>query len=557
MTFTPWKHQLYAQAQVHSLTNQGVRSMCLTSSTGGGKSSMMRMLCEDFVANDLPVAIFTNRKLLTAQLSRGLNAAGIHVGIRAADFESWTDPHAPVQICSIQTESARVLKKRERAMQRASTEEEAHRKFALFPAKRVFWDECHLQTGEYACQVMREYAEKYDAVTIGVTATPLGVGHLYERLIVAGNNSELRECGCLVPAYCYEPASFDVWKIRRTKTGVYSQKEMEDRVKAIWSQHVVSHVYDNWNALNPDAKPTLCMAPGVPESLGLAKDFHRHGVNSAHIDGTGLFVDGQYYNTTAQEDRDEIFARAKAGEIACLFNRFTLREAIDLPWLEHLILATPIASLTAYIQVVGRVLRACPETSKQSALVVDHGGAVRMHGSPNLDRDDDWRKYFKEQADKIVRDRLEALRDPQRKEREPITCPNCSMIRQSGPKCPKCGFQAEQSVRNVIQEDGTLVAGKGDIYKKRNVSVRPNTVQLWTRYYWACKNAKRPMSFAQARAAFKHDHHYWIPKDLPLMPKDPADWTRKIKTVAMGDLIQGENFKPKEKKPSPQKEMFK
>lgn len=537
MAFAAWPHQTFAREETHRRIARGVRSLCITSPTGSGKSAIMRMLLEDFVAQGLTCAIFTNRRLLTSQLSRALNDAGIHLGIRAAQFESWADPNAPVQVCSLQTEVARVIKKRERAVRRSSSEDEAMRAFSLFPAQRVIVDEAHLQGGDQMTGILKEYCEKYNAIPIGITATPLGVSHLYDELLVAANNSQLREIGALVPAYCYEPASFDVWKIRRTKSGVYSQKEMEDKVKAIWSQHVVAEIYEQWMKLNPDGRPAMCMAPGVKEALGLAQDFQRQGINAAHIDGEGLYVDGKYYHTTEQEDRDELFERAKNHDIPIIFNRYVLREAVDLPFLEQLILATPIASLTAYLQVVGRVLRACPATGKDRAIIVDHGGSVRMHGSPNLDRDHEWMKYFKEQPDKITHDRLESLRDPDHKEAEPITCPKCSMIRKTGPKCPGCGHEHDKSVRMVIQESGDLVAVKGDMFPKRRVTVKANTVSLWTGYYWACKNAKRPMSFSQARAAFKHDHHYWPPKDLPLMPKDPADWTRKIKSVEMSDLI--------------------
>jgi len=540
MKHTPRPHQLHGVNETLRLIESGVRSLCITSPTGGGKSMIVEMLLEEFVGRGLQCAVFTNRKLLTSQLSRGLTEAGIHLGIRAATFESWTDLNAPVQVCSMQTELHRVLKKREKAIARLKTEQEAHADHSLFPAQIVFIDECHLNSGETMTAIVREYQEKYNAVIIGISATPLGVSHICDELVVAGNNSQLRECGALVPAYCYEPASFDIWKIRRTKTGVFSQKELEDKVKAIWSQHVVGQVYESWKELNPDCKASLGFAPGVAESLGWATDFRRRGINAAHIDGEGIYVDGDYYRTTEQEDRDEIFARSKAGEVPMIFNRFVLREAIDLPWVECLSLATPIASLLSYIQTVGRVLRASQSTGKQRATIIDHGGAVRMHGSPNLDRDDDWRHYFHKDADKITSDRLDKLRDPECHEPEPITCPvkTCGMIRKSGPTCPGCGHQHTKSARQVIQEDGRLKLVEGDVFPKRHVKMKADTAKLWEQCYWRCKNARKPMSFKQIRGLFKHEQHYWPPMDLPLMPKSKLDWSRKVKDVGSADLIQ-------------------
>ncbi len=531
-----WPHQSYAVEETHRQILAGVRSMCITSPTGGGKSAIIQTLLEDFVGQGLQCAVFTNRRLLTNQLANGLSEHGIHLGVRAAGFEAWTDTNAPVQICSMQTEVARVLKKRTRAMNRLSSADEAHRDHSLFPANVVFIDEVHMNSGDQMADIVREYQEKYNAIIIGVSATPLGVSHICDELVVAGNMTSLRDCGALVPAYCYEPASFDIWKIRRTKSGVYSQQELEDRVKAIWSQHVVGQIGSHWKKQNPDGLPSLGMAPGVKESLGLATEFHRHGINAAHIDASGIFVDGKYFTTDEQSDRDELFARSKDGEIPIIWNRFVLREAIDLPWLQCLSLATPIASLTAFVQVVGRVLRACPSIGKTKAMILDHGGAIRMHGSPNLDRDDDWRRYFHEREDKISKDRLEELRNPDSKEPEPITCPQCSMIRKSGPKCPGCQYEHPHSVRKVIQEDGSLVPVKGDVFPKRKTKMLPNTVDIWKQCYFRCLNAKKPMSFTQARALFKYENYYWPPQDLPYMPKCKGDWTRKIKTVAKEDL---------------------
>lgn len=537
MRHQPRRHQAFGVSEVLRLIDTGTKSMCVTSPTGGGKSLIMELLLEEFVRRSMTSALFTSRRLLTNQLAKGLNSAGIPIGVRAAGFESWTDLNAPVQICSMQTELHRVIKKREKAIRNWVSEADAHQQHSLPPANVVMLDEIHMNAGQSMTSMVREYQEKHNAIVIGVSATPLGVSHLCDELVIAGNNSQLRACGALVPAYCYEPASFDIWKIRRTKSGVYSQSELEDRVKAIWSQHVVSNVYDSWKSLNRDGKPSLGFAPGVPESLGLATEFWKHGINAAHIDGGGIFVDGKYVGTTEQEARDEVFARSKSGEVPIIFNRFVLREAIDLPWIECLSLATPIASLLSYLQTVGRALRASPSTGKASATIIDHGGAIRMHGSPNMDRDADWMAYFHKDADKITADRLDRMRDPECQEPEPITCPECGCIRKSGPKCPQCGHEHGKSTRRVIQEDGKLKLVTGDVFPKRRVKMKADTAKIWEQCYHRCKRAKKPMSFKQVRNLFKHENHYWPPMDLPLMPLSKMDWSRKVCDVRVDELI--------------------
>ena len=544
-----WPHQTRGVSEVLRLYNSGVPSVCLSSPTGGGKSRMVQRLCEWAVRRRMGVSVFTNRRLLTSQLCSSLNAAGIHVGVRAADFESWTDPNAPVQICSIQTELSRVYGRREEAIDLGMSESMADGMWGLHPSGLIIFDEVHQTKAQTVQTIVDEMRSKHNAFTVGVTATPLGVSHICSQLVVAGNNSELRHTGALVAAKCFEPCLFDIPKVRRSKTGLFSQKDLEDETKAIWSQHIVGHVYAHWKKINPHCLPSIGMAPGRKESLGLAMEFHKHGVNAAHICSESIFVDGKSYNTTNQEDREDLFARSKSGEIPILWNRFVLREGIDLPWLEHLILATPIASLLSYIQVCGRVLRASPSTGKRHAIISDHGGAIRLHGSPNLDRDQDWINYFYNDAHQITKDRIERLTNPENKEPEPIVCPKCKALRKSGAQCPNCGFEHDKSVRVVIQEGGVLKRMRGDYFPKRRVETRTDTERLWEKCYWQCRKAKRPMTFNQAVAWFRKKHGYEPPRDIPLMPlavdgSNNLEMSRPIRTTPMNKLVKRAEAQP-------------
>lgn len=533
-----WPHQAYALSETIRRIQAGVRSICISSPTGGGKATIAGDILKTFVEWGWDCALFTNRRLLTSQISKSLSDSGIHLGVRAADFESWSDPTAPVQVCSFQTEDARVLRKREQAIRRARSEQEAHRDHQLFPAKAIVIDELHDCTGEVASAIVREYQEKWNAVVIGLSATPLGCSGICDELVIAGNNSQLRACGALVPFSCWEPASFDIWKVRRVKSGIYSQADMEEKVKAIWSQAVVGQIVGSWKEHNPDSKPSLGFAPGVAESLGLAMEFQKQGINAAHISADGIYVDGKQFKTTLQEDRENVFAMLKDGRVKICWNRFVLRTAIDLPFVECISLATPIADIKAYLQTCGRGGRASPSTGKTSCTLLDHGGAIRMHGNPNEDRDTDWEKFYYRDSDAITKERISKLRDPDCNEPEPITCPECGKMRSKGPKCQNCGHEHTKSTRRVIQEDGKLKLTKGDVFPKRRVSVKPDTASKVERAYHRCKNARKPLSFNQMRGLLKKEERIWVPMDLPFFPKNKADFSRKIKDVPACDLIQ-------------------
>ena len=522
-----WPHQTLAVTGSVRMINDGATRFCVTSPTGGGKSRIVQRLCEHYVGDGNTAVVMSNRRLLTDQLLKSLHRSGIEVGCRAADYESWSNPQAPVQVISAQTEASRVLNARKRFL----------REVELHPGDLLLVDECHINRGPQTVEIINEYCDKFGAVAIGITATPLGVGRIYkDGLLVAGNNSQLRDCGALVWANRFEPWVMDLKKVKKSITG-YTQAAAEKEARAIWTQHIVGGVFSSWKKLNPDARPSIGMAPGVKESIGLAQEYWKRGVNAAHIDASGIFVNGEYKRTTEQADRDELFEMVKDGRVPQIWNRMVLREGVDIPQLYALQIATPVTSLTSAVQLFGRVLRAAP--GKKIARVIDHCGVMRMHGSPNDDRDRDWQQYFfNDDTGAITKDRHERLCDPANKEPQSITCPKCGSMRDKGPKCLNavCGFEHQQSVRQVIQESGELRPTKGDVYKKRKVLEKPNTEQIWISTYFRMKKARVPKSFRQALALFRRENGYTPPDNLPFMPKNRADYSRKIPSLKPEEL---------------------
>ena len=504
-----WPHQQYAYDEVTAAIDAGERSMCVTSPTGGGKSLVQRMLLEWAAETGRTAALYTNRKLLTEQTITGLRDHGIQFGVRAAGFSEWENLDAPIQICSLQTEDARVFQSQ---------------KWLLHKASLVIVDEAHLQKAETACKIF-DLHRKHDAAIVGFTATPLGICHIYDRLIVAGTNSELRDCGALVPCMVHAPTEFDCRALKRQASGEFSINEIR---KKIWTPVIFGHVIVHWKLLNPDAKPTLLFAPGVKESAWFASKFDEQGVKAAHIDGEDVWVDGRTY-TSSREAREDVLARFKAGEIKILCNRFVLREGIDIPECYHGILACPIGSVTSYVQIVGRILRAHPDTP--NVLLTDHGGNFWRHGSPNADRD--WASCWTLSDYQIGQARLDKFRE--KKEPEPIVCPECGAVRMKGAECYKCGHHHDKSVRMVIQKSGNLRPMVGDIFAPRKVDKRSDTEKRWEQIYWRCR--KTGKTFGQAYGLFFHENKYWPPKTLALMPTDGFDWKRRVEDVPYDRLV--------------------
>lgn len=504
---TRWPHQVRAVADTLDAIRRGYRRICLTSPTGMGKSVIACDLIRGWLDDGLKVSLYTNRKLLVAQLSDTLNVAGFDFGIRAADH--YPELHHALQISSIQTENSRVLKSK---------------KWAIHPAERVVIDEGHLMRGDSMQKLVGQHVDM-GATIVYLTATPIAMGDVTDLLIPAGTNSEGRACGALVPCLHYGPDEPDLKLIGKVNVGE-DLTEGQNR-KAIMTPTILGRVLHWYRKLNPEGRPTILFAPGVGESLWFAEQFKKEGIKAAHIDGEEVWIDGRTYRSD-QNVRDEVLDGSRAGGIQVLCNRFVLREGIDAPWLAHGIFATVFGSLQSYLQSGGRLLRSHP--SLDSVTLQDHGGNWHRHGSLNADRtwDMNW------SATMVSGVREERLKNKQ--ENEPVRCPKCGLILASL-RCP-CGFVIDpaRKSRPVIQADGTIKQHYGDIFKKLITQMKEDTLKLWTRSYFAAKNGGK--SFRAAIGWFYQRHGYFPPETLPLMPRDPMDLFLPVKDVPQERLVK-------------------
>lgn len=505
-----WTHQERGIASVQDAIEAGSRRNLLTCPTGGGKSRMACELIRLWTAAGLTVSLYTNRKMLLAQTVNVMERFGIEHGVRASGHHE--DHHRQVQVSSIQTENARVF---------------VNRTWKLHTADRVIVDEAHLNCSGVAAKILNEH-HAAGAAYVGLTATPIDLAHLYDTLIVAGTNSELRKTGSLVPAYHYGPDEPDTKDMKRQATGEYSEGQVR---KKIMTSTIFARVNTEWQKLNPATLPTILFAPGVAESIWFAEQFALIGVRAAHIDGKNCWLDGQLY-PTGQQIKQDIMEGSKDGSIKVVCNRYVLREGIDAPWLCHGIMATIMGGLGTWLQSAGRLLRAYP--GKDRCTIQDHGGHWHRHGSVNIDRQ--WDMGLS--AGHLASMREERMM--QKKEAEPMLCPQCHMVRAGGPKCPGCGFEHTKKSRPVIQLDGTLKEHTGDIYKDHRRAYKSDTHKRWEQCYYRCRNSNQTFSQAEAlffRESCERKEYYWPPRDLPLMPANDADWFKKVKDVPRERLL--------------------
>ena len=494
-----WPHQKRCLDELKPLIEQGSR-VCVVSPTGGGKTRVLTELLEMGFRS----VIYTNRRMLLDQLDRVLTEDGFQHGIRAAGVEENLD--APIQLCSVQTEDSRTLKRHLRSVHNADL---------------VLIDELHLNKSDVIMALLERHG---DAPMVGFTATPVSLSHIVDHLIIGGTKSELRATGALIPAHTFAPSEPDCSKIKRTITGEYSYGDV---VKVIMTHTIFGRVIEHWKKHNPDGRPTLLFAPGKKESLWFAEQFAKNGIRAAHIDGDEVWLDGEHHK--GKDMREEVRKLSEKGELPIVCNRFVLREGLDWPNLYCGIFATVFGALSSYLQSGGRILRAHP--SMDSCLLLDFGGNWHRHGSINADRE--W--HLDDTDYRLGCTRVRQLKT--KKEREPILCPKCQAPRLSGPTCHECGFEHTGRGRYVEQINGQLRWMSGDIYKSPRVYTRPDAEKKWIACVMRC--GWKGKTFNQARGLFQYENGFREPPEgLPYSPKQPEDHFLKIRDVYPGMFVK-------------------
>jgi DNA repair protein RadD len=492
-----WPHLARGVDGVIAAATAGHRSIAVTAPTGSGKTSLISELARRASAKYRRAVVFTNRRILLKQASETLEDKGVVHGVIAAGERprslEW------VQVASLQTVTRRW---------------HAYKKEPP-PAEAVIIDEGH-RLGETVLELI-EYYKARRAVIVLVTATPVGLGNYHEVggkkericsvLVTAGTQSELRKAGIMVPCDVFAPDEPDMRGIKLKGDGEYPQKAAGERMR---KTTVIGDVIRSWRTVNPQRKPTILWAPTVADSEWFAQQFRDQGVSALHVDGD-----------TDDAERKKIFADSRSGALRVVCSCGVLREGVDMPWIEVGILLTPCGLLSTFLQVCGRLLRACKDTGKERAVLIDHVGAFHRHGSPNVDRH--WRL---EDDDKtIARKRREALQAGT--EREPIRCPKCSGVRSTGGVCPFCGHKHVRSVRMIRMVDGSLRRQVGDVVKKKKL--KTDEERTWTNCLRAAAFCGRTLK--QAAGHYKSKMGKW-PYGLPhLPPFGSLDWDRRVEDV--------------------------
>lgn len=395
MTLRPYQQAAVDAARAH--LQSGARSVLVVAPTGAGKGTIAAHLLGAAAARGRRALFLVHRSELVRDIASRIAREGVgRVSVEMGD-ETRRDPAALVTVATIQTLEARGYEDRAAAL--------------------IVVDEAHHAT----CSSYRDLLARCpDARVVGLTATPqrhdgLGLGDVFQRLVVAASVRQLTEAGHLVPARVLAPAQA-VASLASSPVDAYTE--------------------------HAQGRRAIIFCSTIAHAREVADELRTRGVRAAAVDS----------ESDARGAHLEAFAR---GELDVLTNVAILTEGYDDPTVSCVIVARGVGHAGAWLQIVGRALRPCPD--KTDALVVDLRGNVHAHGLPADEREWslDGAKPIAVVADLVLRQCPACGGVFRAEEWAEATCPDCGHVMPARPD-PKV-------VRAQLEEVRASVLARGDL----------------------------------------------------------------------------------------------
>lgn len=283
-------YQERAVFELRTVVKYGHRSPLLVAPCGAGKTAIAGEVIKRARERGQVVLFLAPRRELVYQVCERLESLGLSYGVIMAGESPSLLPD--IQVASIDTLYARAVRRD---------------KIPLPKARLVLVDEAHVGVWGQAQDIIEHYKSE-GAVVLGLTATPcrtdgVGLGAIYDRLVMGPSVKELTDKGWLVPARYFRGEAPDVDGVK-VQGGDYVNKQLAERV----DKPLIGRVVENWLRLAAD-RPTFLYAPSVATSRWYCEEFQKHGIRAEHIDGH-----------TDNEERKAIQQRLRDGETQVLCN---------------------------------------------------------------------------------------------------------------------------------------------------------------------------------------------------------------------------------------------
>ncbi len=394
----PYQRELVNEAR-QKLAN-GNRSVLLVSPAGSGKSIIIAEIARLCVAKGGHVLFMVHRQELVNQITQSFQKAGVDL----MHTTIMTVGKIVNRLDKLPTPNLLI------------TDETHHSKARTY--RRIY---------EYFADVPR----------LGFTATPWrmngqGLDDIYETMVEGKTVSWLIEHHYLAPYRYYSIKLVDDSKLKKSSTGDYTNRSMDDAI----GKTIFGDVVKTYQDKTP-GQQAIVYAHDIEHSQATAAAFNAAGIKAVHADAK-----------TPKAKRNSIMGDFKAGIIKVLCNVDLISEGFDVPDCSVVIMLRPTASLVLDIQQSMRCMRYKPD---KLATIIDHVANYTRFGLPDTPRQ--W-----------------SLTGRPRKNRKnntsaaPIkTCPHCFAVVPAQCKfCPICGKEIKVAVEQLDEDKDAALEKVGE-----------------------------------------------------------------------------------------------
>lgn len=409
----PYQQQAFDRAR--QAIRDGAKRVLIVAPTGAGKTVLGSALMEMAAAKGNRASFVVDRLSILGQTSDTFDRYQIDHGVIQGGHLRWAPEH-PIQLCSVQTLGRR-----------------------RWPETSVdVFDEAHVLHTTH-----KKRMEEKASIVIGLTATPFtkGLGKWFDVVINVTTTRALIEQGWLSPYRIFSCAEPDMTGVAVKSTGEWDDKEASGKALEVVGDVVAEYLKHGEN------RKFICSAVDTAHVDELARQFLAAGINVA-----------TYTYKDKEEDRADVTAEFKkpGSTIRGLITVTAASRGFDVPDVSCVIMARPLRkSLAEHIQLFGRGLRISPETGKTDCMVLCHSGNCARFF-------DECESFFDFGAGELDDGKKREKPKPkEKKELEPVKCPQCRALHKPMPACPCCGheYPARQSVQHVPGTLKELIAG--------------------------------------------------------------------------------------------------
>ena len=381
--------------------------------TGFGKTIVGAFMAASAISKKKKIFFTVHRRELLTQTAQSFDKFSIKYGYIAAGLPQ--NPFHSCQVISIDTAKNRLD--------------------SMPVPDLVVVDEAHLAMAAGWLKVIQHWKEQ-GAKFVFLTATPRrldgkGLDGIATAIVKGPSVDWLIENKFLSTYRYFAPSQPDLAGIAN-RMGDYSKKELGETMdKKTLTGNVITHYKEK----APNTK-AVAFCVSVAHAQHVAEELTAAGIPAACLSG----VD--------RSERPALINRFASGELKVLTNVEIITTGFDLAaqvnrdvTIDCIILLRPTQSLSLFLQMVGRGLRA----KDYPCIILDHAGCALTHGLP-----DDPREWTLEGDPKQGKKSSGEKSEPVKQ------CNKCYFVHKPAPSCPDCGHVYEVKERKLETVEGEL-----------------------------------------------------------------------------------------------------